>query len=580
MTEPRTPTPVDAAAVQYADRLLALNPDLATSMGIPGRETEYADSSPAGILAHRDLVTATLTELSGLEPRDETDAVTLDALRERLTLRLESIDALDDHASLNNIASPAQSIRQVFDLMPQETREHWAHIAGRMANVPQAVDGYIESLAYAAERGRIAARRQAAIVVEQCSAYGAADGFFTALAAEGQSSWPELAEALQTGAQQANAAYARLVAFLTDELLPQAPEKDAVGRERYARASRDFLGESVNLEETYAWGLEVLERIVSEQRAVAEQIKPGATIAEAKQALNDDPARQLHGTDALRAWMQGISDQAIDELGREQFDIPEPLRTLECMIAPTQDGGVYYTGPSSDFSRPGRMWWSVPPGETQFTTWGETSTVYHEGVPGHHLQVATATYLKDSLNSWRRDLCWTSGHGEGWALYAERLMDELGYLSDPGDRMGMLDGQRMRAARVVFDIGVHLELELPEDWKQRTGATTWTPEIGRQFLDEHLDMSEGQRSFEYLRYLGWPGQAPSYTIGQRVWEELRAEASQRAERDGVPFDVKAFHSAALSLGSLPLSTLKKAMRGELAVPARQADSGAASGLTA
>ncbi|MCB4208019.1 DUF885 domain-containing protein [Arthrobacter sp. UM1] len=559
-TPRRTPTEIDQAAEDYAAEAIALDPTLATMLGVPGRETEFPDYSPAGIEEGAALARRTLARLAALTPQDETDAVTLDAMRERLGLALECVEALDEHAMLNNIASPAQDIRAVFDLMPQESREDFERIAGRMENVSGAVAGYIESLRCAAERGVVAARRQVETVIEQCSAYGAADGFFTQLAAAGEERHPALAKRLNEAAAQANVAYSKLAGFLRSELWDEAPEKDAVGRERYARASRSFLGEAVDLEETYAWGLEELASIVAEQEALAERIRPGASVAEAKRVLNEDPARQLHGTDALREWMQGISDRAVEELGREQFDIPEPLRTLECRIAPTQDGGIYYTGPSSDFSRPGRMWWSVPPGEESFTTWSTTSTVYHEGVPGHHLQVGTATFLKDALNAWRRDLCWTSGHGEGWALYAERLMQELGFLSDPGDAMGMLDAQRMRAARVVFDIGVHLELEMPAEWQKRTGETRWTPDAGKAFLDEHLDLSEGQRSFEYLRYLGWPGQAPSYKVGQRIWEQLRDEAASRSEE---PLDVKAWHARALGLGSLPLSTLVKAMRGEL-----------------
>ena len=266
---------------------------------------------------------------------------------------------------------------------------------------------------------------------------------------------------LDAGAAAARVAYSRLAGFLESELLPVAPEKDAVGRERYALASRAFLGAAVDLEETYAWGVQELDRLIAEQERVAEEIRPGATIEEAKEILNNDPARQLKGTDALQAWMQELSDKAVADLAGVHFDIPDVMKTLECLIAPTDEGGIYYTGPSDDFSRPGRMWWSVPPGEDTFTTWAETTTVYHEGVPGHHLQVATATYRRELLNKWRRNVCWTSGHGEGWALYAEKLMQELGYLKDPGDHMGMLDMQRMRAARVVFDIGVHLELEVP-----------------------------------------------------------------------------------------------------------------------
>ena len=217
----------------------------------------------------------------------------------------------------------------------------------------------------------------------------------------------------------------------------------------------------VDLAETYRWGVEELERIIAEQEQVAEQIRPGASIAEAKRALDENPARHLEGTDALREWMQGVSDRAVEFLAREHFTIEGPMRTIECMIAPTHDGGIYYTPPSADFSRPGRMWWSVPEGETQFTTWAETSTVYHEGVPGHHLQFATGAALASSVNDYRAHGVWVSGHGEGWALYAERLMSELGFFEDDGDRMGMLNAQRMRAARVFFDIGFHCGFTIP-----------------------------------------------------------------------------------------------------------------------
>ena len=324
-----------------------------------------------------------------------------------------------------------------------------------------------------------------------------------------------------------------------------------MGIEHYRLASRVFLGAEVDLEETYRWGQEELARIIAAQEADAERIRPGATVEEARAILDADPARTLTGTQALRDWMQGLSDRALEAM-KEHFEIPSPMDRVECMIAPTQEGGIYYTGPSDDFSRPGRMWWSVPAGEDQFTTWAETTTVYHEGVPGHHLQVATAMMARDELNLWRRSFCWTSGHGEGWALYAERLMDEFGFLEDAGDHLGMLDMQRMRAARVVFDIGYHCGFDMPES----EGGGAWTPERGYDFLAKHLILSEGQRRFEFTRYLGWPGQAPAYKVGQRIWEQIRAE---HEAREGEEFDLKAFHTRALRLGSMGLDTLREAL---------------------
>ncbi|MEZ2391289.1 DUF885 domain-containing protein [bacterium RCC_150] len=559
MTTPNTDsarprTAIDAVADAYTDTLLALNPTLATTLGLPGHETEYQDFSPAGAAAFAKATRETLDKLTLMEPADASDVVTLDAMRERLGLALEIHESGWDAAELNNIESPAQGIRAVFDLMPTDTAEHWEHIAGRAANVPQAIEGYISSLSSAKDAGKIAAARQVRIVIEQTRKYAAAEGFFAKLAAEaeieGQPLGADLQEKLDAGAAVARSAYSRLADYLETELLPVAPEKDAVGRERYALASRSFLGAAVDLEETYEWGVQELDRLIAEQEKVAGQIKPGASIEEAKDLLNNDPERQIKGTDALQAWMQELSDRAVAELADVHFDIPDVMKTLECRIAPTDEGGIYYTGPSDDFSRPGRMWWSVPPGDDTFTTWAETTTVFHEGVPGHHLQVATAVYRRELLNNWRRNIIWVSGHGEGWALYAEKLMLELGYLKDPGDHMGMLDMQRMRAARVVFDIGVHLELPVPERW----GSGTWTPEKGYEFLKANLPISEGQLQFEFARYLGWPGQAPSYKVGQRLWEEIRSELERR---EG--FKLKSFHTNALNLGSVGLDTLRRAL---------------------
>lgn len=197
------------------------------------------------------------------------------------------------------------------------------------------------------------------------------------------------------------------------------------------------------------------------------------------------------------------------------------------------------------------MWWSVPEGVTEFDTWRETTTVYHEGVPGHHLQIAQAVYNRADLNSWRRLLAGTSGHAEGWALYAERLMAELGFLDDPADRLGMLDAQRMRAARVVLDIGVHLEKP------KLAGSGSWDFPYALDFMTRNMNMPKEFVRFEVHRYFGWPGQAPSYKIGQRVWEMLRDE--YLANHPG-QYSLREFHRLALAQGGLGLDSLRIALR--------------------
>lgn len=550
-TTTRTPSAIDALANRYVDQLLELDPEFATSLGIPGSEELYADHSPAGVAAQRALMAATLTELDRQETTDEVDRVTADVLRERLGLAIEIIDT--GVTPLNNLESVAQQARAILDLMPTETAEQWGHIAGRLSNLPGALAGFRESLEASRAAGHVAAARQVTEVAAQCRAYAEDGGYFDQLLPQAPAEDQALTARLAAGAAASKAAYVELAQYLAEDLIKDAPHKDAVGREYYSLMSREFLGAKIDLEETYAWGVAELDRIIAEQEAVAQEIEPGASVERAREILNADPARELHGTDALKAWMQDKSDTALRDLAGSHFEIVPPMDRLECMIAPTQEGGIYYTPPSSDFSRPGRMWWSVPEGEDVFRTWAETSTVYHEGVPGHHLQFATAL-LAGGLNRFRTELVWVSGHGEGWALYAERLMEELGYLTDPGDRLGMLDGQRLRAARVVFDIGVHLELEVPERW----GQGTWDSDKGWEFLKQNIFESEGRVRFEFLRYLGWPGQAPSYKIGQRLWEQIREEVRIR---EGSGFDERTFHTHALRLGSMGLDSLRRALLG-------------------
>ena len=551
---PRTPSAIDAVADEWVDTIAVLAPTLGTYIGRDEVNDRFGDLSPAGHEEIAAATRATLDKLSALEPVDAIDEVTKTDLGAELRLDLELHDAKWHLRDLNVIASAAQDVRAAFDLMPTATVENWDVVATRLAAVPEALRGYIETLRTGIAEGVTPARRQVVEVATQIDRYTADDGFFAAFVAdadpdEGQLP-ASLARSLADNSAAARVAYDELRRFLVDELAPATGEVDAVGRDLYALNSRRFLGATIDLDETYEWGREELARMVAEQTAIANEILPGASVEEAVAHLEADPARKLVGTDALQRWMQETSDRAVAELGASHFDIPEAIRTLECMIAPTQEGGIYYTGPTDDFSRPGRMWWSVPEGVTEFDTWRELTTVFHEGVPGHHLQIAQAVYNRAELNSWRRLLAGTSGHAEGWALYAERLMEQLGYLDDPADRLGMLDGQRLRAARVVLDIGVHLG-------KPRLDGTgVWDAEYALDFMRRNVNMSDQFVQFEVNRYLGWPGQAPSYKVGQRIWEQVR-DGVRAAEGDA--FSFKDFHKRALDMGGVGLDTLRSAL---------------------
>ena len=547
-------TPIDKLANEVIALAVSRYPSYATYLGRPGGERDMDDHSPDALKQDRDDAASAKAKLEALNPQDDVDEVTKDALLQSLNKEIRTYESGLYFRNMNNIASPAQDVRSIFDISPTATEQDWDNLASRMHKVGKALEGYAQTLRVGISNNDAPARRQVEEVLGQVKQITADNGFFREFAKNAKAQSGELPESLRAelakAAEAATEGYAKFGEFLTQELLPKANAKDAIGKERYKLLSERFLGAVIDPDETYEWGKEELARIVKEQTEVANQIKPGATVAEAVEILDKDPSKKLYGTDALQAWMQKLSDQAIEKLSGTHFDIAEPLKKLECMIAPTKHGGIYYTGPTDDFSRPGRMWWSVPEGVNEFNTWRETTTVYHEGVPGHHLQIGQSVYVKDTLNDWRRLASFTSGHGEGWALYAERLMDELGFLSDPADKLGMLDGQRMRAARVVLDIGVHTEKQNLE------GSAVWDFDYALNFMRGNVNMSPEFVRFEVTRYFGWPGQAPAYKVGQRIWEQIRDDYKARK---GASFDIKEFHRTALNLGGLGLDTLRRAM---------------------
>jgi len=554
--EPRQPTPIDQLANQLLDGQIAFSPILATALGVKGYEASLDDFSPDAEEDKVALARRTLAELEQTAPQDAVDQVTVAAVRERLDLQLELHQAGEYSRCLNNLESPIQLVRDIFDLMPQQTVEDWASIARRLAAIPAAMGSYQRALQLGQRMGRVPAVRQVRAGIGQCENLAGAGGALAKLAGQGAALVGDpLAKDLAVAVGQARQAFADLAEFLAHTLAQHAPTQDAVGRDRYQLLSRFHVGAKLDLDQTYQWGLEQLDAIIKEQGELAVSLYgPGTTVEQAYAQLDQDPRYLIESAADLEEYMNQLAGQAMAGLDGRHFDIPGPVKQLVGRIAPSATGGIYYTPPTEDFSRPGTMWWSVPSGVNRFHTWRERTTVFHEGVPGHHLQIGVATFVADQLNRWRRQGCWVSGHGEGWALYAEALMGELGFLDDPGDRMGQLDAMRLRAARVALDIGVHLGKPFPERWGG--SGQPWDATNARQFLRANVAMDDAFVDFELERYLGWPGQAPSYLVGMDHWQKLRAAVQRR-----LGLDLKTFHDQALRLGALPLAVLDQAILG-------------------
>ncbi len=560
--DPGHPTTPRQIADAYVETLSDLDPTVATQLGNRPGQDALPDYSPDGHAAVAAAQRATLAELDAAEaaagapgspdalPVAERRAARL--LRERLTAAL-ALDAAGEHLrQVGNLFSPVQQLRSVFLMMPTETAEDWAVIGRRMRNVPGAARGYLASLDEGLARGLPAAARQAETVAGQLDTWLAADWYrdFAAGAPEALRAELDAAAGVATEALAEIRDHLR-GRYLTSPAVAGAP--DAAGRERYLLGARRWTGADLDLADAYAFGWEEHHRLVAEMREAAERVLPGESPLAAMRHL-EEHGEAVEGEAAIRSWLQELMDQAIDELGGRHFDIAEPLRRVEAMIAPPGSAAApYYTRPSLDFSRPGRTWLPTM-GATRFPVWHLVSTWYHEGVPGHHLQLAHWVHAQDQLSRYQATIGSVSASGEGWALYAERLMDELGYLTDPGRRLGYLSAQMLRAVRVIIDIGMHVGLRIPDGESFHPGEV-WTPELALEFFMKHTGHDEEYSRSELVRYLGMPGQAISYKLGERAWLAGREAARAAAGRRGEEFDLKSWHMAALSLGSLGLDDL-------------------------
>ncbi|WP_314219556.1 DUF885 domain-containing protein [Streptomyces zaehneri] len=556
MSQTSSPLPREVADAYVGD-LIALDPVTGTYLGVQESSSRLPDYSPVGLEALAQLARDTLARLDEAErrPGAESDIERRCArlLRERLTAELGVLETHEGLRIVGNMATPAHQVREVFTVTPTQTDADWAAVAERLRGVPAALAGYRESLALGLERKLYAAPRPTATFVGQLTEWSDTDGEGRGWFEDFVSTGPDALRAeLDEAARTATAAVVELRDWMRDVYAPtieNAP--NTVGRERYARASRYFNGTDLDLDEAYAYGWAEYHRLLAEMKKEAEKILPGAETPWAALAHLDEHGKHIEGVDEVRDWLQALMDQAIEKLDGTHFELADRVRKVESRIAPPGGAAApYYTPPTEDFSRPGRTWLPTM-GQTRFPVYDLVSTWYHEGVPGHHLQLAQWAHIAADLSRYQASVGLVSANVEGWALYAERLMDELGFLTDAEQRLGYLDAQMMRAVRVIVDIGMHLELEIPADSPFHPGER-WTPELAEEFFGGHSSRPADFVESELTRYLTIPGQAIGYKLGERAWLLGREKAR---ERHGDAFDLKSWHMAALSQGSLGLDDL-------------------------
>jgi uncharacterized protein (DUF885 family) len=484
--------------------------------------------------------------LADLKPQNDDDRLAASVMQERLSSELALLDSYSFQVICAVIYSPAISIRQVFEVMPYENEQDIGKIARRLQAVGPSLDSWKSSLIDLGKMGKRPARRQVSGVADQLKNFGA--GAFRAIAEriDTEKKYPDL----HAAAASADRATDQMGDWMSTSYLPETKDVDGVGLETYSAWARHYTGADLDLRSTYEWGLKDLAAINARMWTVALKIKRDATsLREVADYLDNDPKYVVKGSDVLLEMLREFTDAATEQLDGSYFDIDERIKFCDARLAPEGSAAApYYQPPSEDLSRPGTTWFPTQ-GKNVFNWWRIPTMWYHEAVPGHHLQTATVIIEKDHLSRFQRTDAWTSGHGEGWALYAERLMDELGGFEDPGYEMGHLSAQAWRAVRIVVDIGLHLGYE-DENGK------VWNYETAVALLVSHALLDEDFAKSEIDRYLGIAGQAISYKVGERVWMTAREEAKRRL---GEKFSIKKFHAFALRLGPMGLDPFAEAL---------------------
>ena len=546
-------TPFDISA-RYVDDLIAMSPTFATALGAPGHDAEWDDLSPDGEAAKAALARRVVADLAPhLDHPDPIQRLAAHVVSEYAEYAIDAYEGLDHLRGLAHTASPFQVFREIFEYVDHTDPQAAADAARRLETLGTPLDGYRQTLTEGLDRGEIVARRQVESVLDQIERLVGPQSAWHLLERDSPIP-PEMARAIET----AKRAIAEFGAFLEARYLPKARSVDGVGREPYRRAARAFLGMDIAPEELYEWGWHEIDRLLAEMRSVGFEIDPSLDLPGIIERLETDERLAASSPGELVRFVADRQRKAIDDLDGSHFDLAGEYRDVTVAIAPPGGAlGAYYRQPSEDFTRPGGIFYSIGDQRT-FPLYQEVSTAYHEGFPGHHLQIATAMAASERLSRAQRVLIWYSGYGEGWALYVERLMGELGYFERPEWVIGMLASHIFRAARVVTDIGLHLGLEIPAGAPLYAGEP-WTFDRAVRFMTEIGLQAPDYAESEVIRYLGWPGQAISYKIGER--EILRLRGAER-DRLGEAFDLKDFHARVLGSGEMGLDLLERVVAGE------------------
>ncbi|NUR05939.1 MAG: DUF885 domain-containing protein [Nocardioidaceae bacterium] len=544
MTEPHDD--VRRLAEDYWESYLAAQPTEAHLLGRYDRAGEFEDASreaeDARIAELREFVRR--AEAVDADLLDEQDRLTRDVLVSDAGTNADLLEQRLAEVSADPIFGPQISMPIVMGMLALPNAEVADALVDKLRGVGRGYHQLADRHREGAARGRYPAAFAVQDTVTQLDALLAtpvADDplLRTTPPPEGLDvdAWrARLRDAVESDVRPGMEAFRDV---LRDEVLPNARPDDRCGLgsldggdAAYAAALRLFTTTDKSAQEIHDIGLAQVAKLADEYRALGPEVAGSDDLQQIFEAMRSDPALHFSTGEQLVEASEVAMDRAWDAMPAWFSVLPQ----ARCAVQPTSTGAkAFYFPPAADGSRGGTFFVNV----ADPTSWGTfelEAMAFHEGIPGHHLQLAIASELHD-VPELRKHIV-NSAYAEGWGLYTERLADEMGLYSGPVDRMGMYAADSMRACRLVVDTGLH--------------ALGWSREQAVRFMVENSPLAEGVVRPEVDRYVVTPGQATSYMIGRLEIQRMRAEAEAR---QGDRFDVKAFHDAVLGSGGMPLGVL-------------------------
>lgn len=539
---------IETIADEVLAAMLERYPSMATQYSIEGaRHDHLFDNSRDALAEWQVREDAWLAELDAIgEPAvvGSRDWVSFGILREQLAASQATRICRKELWETSTTTAWYTGMPFIFDIQPIESDDEKVQALARLGEVDRFIDNEVTNLRKGLELGYSSPRLTVEAVPEEVRALRDDSSPFLAMGVRAKDEVFE-GDVQTIFDKEIVPAIDRFADFVEGEYLNQAREEIAIshnpnGAECYPTLVRSFATIQPTADEIHELGLAQMSRIRAEMQAILAEHYEGESVEKFVRRINIDAEFTFRSEDEVLQY----SVDSLDAAKAKMADVFGLLPRADVVIKPypafAASGVGEYHSSSEDGTRPGIFYIAVrnPENRSRAT---QQSTLYHETYPGHHLQGAIALELGDTVHALARYL-WNSGYGEGWALYSERVAQELELYNGPLDLMGLLSDQGARAARLVIDSGIHTK-----GWTRQQSVDYMMNNTGWAPVDIQNDIN---------RYISWPGQANSYMLGMLEIRRLRTMAEVEL---GGQFDIRDFHDRVLENGSMTLPMTEKAV---------------------